>query len=230
VNDKTPPQSLSKTEAAKRLNVSVRTLERLLEAGELEGVRAGPQGGLRPTRASVEHRLKQLGATTRATDIETEPAAADAPAPATTDGETATLSPVEPALVAATSVLSPRGGGIRPVRTTGQLVRTTRRVVAHLLRLGRRQVTRALRHAAKRPARIARGMIAAALIAALIALGATRERPGATTSAARHVTVLVITSYDHGEARHRTRLRCRTAGSRRPVKVYLRREQRARCT
>jgi excisionase family DNA binding protein len=228
MNDKTPPQSLSKTEAAKRLNVSVRTLERLLEAGELEGVRAGPQGGLRPTRASVEYRLKQLGATTRATDIETEPAAADALAPATTDDETATLSPVEPAPVAATSAQPPRDGGVRPVRTTSRLVRTTRRVVARLLCLARRQATRALRHAAKRPARIARGVIAAALIAALIALGATRERPGAT--AARHVTVLVITSYDHGEARHRTRLRCRAAGPRRPVKVYLRRGQRARCT
>jgi excisionase family DNA binding protein len=45
VNDKTPPHSLSKTEAAKRLNVSVRTLERLLQAGDLEGVREGPQGG-----------------------------------------------------------------------------------------------------------------------------------------------------------------------------------------
>lgn len=227
MNDKTA-QSLSKTEAAKRLNVSVRTLERLLQAGDLKGVREGPQGGLRPTRASVEQRLKQLGAATRATDIETEPAAADAPALATTDGETATQSPVEPAPVASTSAQPRRDGGIRRARTTSRLVHTTRRVGARLLRLGRRHASRALRHAAKHPARIARGVIAAALIAALIALGATRERPGAT--AARHVTVLVITSYDHGEARHRTRLRCRAAGPWSPVKVYLRRGQRARCT
>jgi hypothetical protein len=108
-----------------------------------------------------------------------------------------------------------------------RLVRHPCRVGAGLLRRGRRQAMRALRHVAKQPARAVRCAIAGVLIAGLIALGATRERPGAATSRG-DVTVLLITSHD-GKARHRTRLRCRATGIE-PVEVYVRRGRHARCT
>jgi excisionase family DNA binding protein len=218
VTDEPPPQSLSKAEAADRLKVSVRTLHRLLQTGELEGVRDGPKGGLRPTRASVERRLEQLEGATRAHEVEAQPVAAETPAPETTGDRSATRSRKERAPTAVSSARPPRGGG---------LVRSTRRVGARLLRRGGGHVMRALRHVAKRPARAARCVIAAALIAGLVALGATRERSGAAASRG-DVTVLLITSHD-GKARHRTRLRCR-ATSGEPVKIYVRRGRRARCT
>lgn len=220
MTDEPQPQSLSKAEAADRLNLSLRTLHRLLQSGDLEGVRDGPKGGLRPTRASVERRLEQMEASTRAPDAAAAPVVAETPAPESTDVGTATLSREAPGPAAASSATPPPGGGTR-------LVRSTCRVGAELLRRGRRQAMRVLHHVAKRPARAVRCVIAAALIAGLVALGATRERPGAT-AARRDVTVLLITSHD-GKARHRTRLRCSAAGDQ-PVQVYVRRGRHARCT
>src|SRR4051794_601329 len=59
LTDDTPPDgqdTLDKREAARLLGVSLRHLERLLADGELEGVPAGPRGGLLPTHRSVEQR------------------------------------------------------------------------------------------------------------------------------------------------------------------------------
>ncbi len=214
------PQSLSKAEAADRLNVSLRTLHRLLQSGDLEGVRDGPKGGLRPTRASVERRLEQLEASTRATDAAAVPVAAETPAPATNRDRTAPLPPKQPSPAAETSSAQPSlGRGHRRARRA-------RRVGAGLLRRGGGHAMRALRHVAKCPARAARCLIAATMIAGLVALGATRERSGAAASRG-DVTVLLITSQD-GKARQRTRLRCRLTGVE-PVKVYVRRGRHARC-
>lgn len=220
MTEEAQPQGLSKAEAADRLNVSLRTLHRLLQSGDLEGVRDGPKGGMRPTRASVERRLEQMEASTRSPHAKAEPAAEETRAPETTSGRRATLSREAPGPATPSSATPPPGGGAR-------LVRSTCRVGAGLLRRGRRRALRALSHVAKRPARAARCVIGAAVLAGLIAIGATRERPGAAASRG-DVTVLLISSHD-GTARHRTRLRCRSAGVE-PIKVYMRRGRHARCT
>jgi len=220
VTDEPRPQSLSKAEAADRLNVSLRTLHRLLQTGDLEGVRDGPKGGLRPTRASVERRLEQLEAATRAPGVPAEPVTAKTLASAMNGDRTAPLSRKQPAHAAeASSAQPPRVSGTR-------LVRRATRVGAGLLRRGGGHAMRALRHVAKRPARAARCLIAATLIAGLIALGATRERPGAAMPPDKVTVIVIAAPRGDGKLQRRTRLRC--TGSR-PVKLYVGRGWRARC-
>lgn len=203
LNRDEPPETLSKTDAAKRLGISLRTLHRLLRDGELDAVPDGPKGGLRPTRASVERRIAELA----------EAGAVPQPRPADTrDTESA----------------DPRGGSLRSAQPDTP-ARRTRTGPARLAKASPhvgRAARRLLRRFERGRGRTARALIAVTVIGGLIVIGSTREMPG-QGGGARRVTVLLISSKAGHDRPRRIRLRCRVSNH---VPLRVRLGRRPRCS
>jgi excisionase family DNA binding protein len=196
LNGDEPAETLSKTDAARRLGISQRTLHRLVRDGELDAVPDGPKGGLQPTRASVERRLEHLD--------DTKPPANSPPAPVH-EGPAPPPPPTE---------LDGVSDG--PARSVERDVPATRkpRRKTHSARVltggGRRAgsvVMRLLRSLVHRRVCTARALIAAVVVAGLLLIGATRELPGEDRQTQRISVLLISSKSDHHHPR-RIRLHC----------------------
>jgi hypothetical protein len=176
-----PPETLTKSEAARLLGVSVRHLERLLVDGEVEGLPNGPRGGLQPTRRGVEQRCAQTS-----TPPHVELAAAPPPA-AEPDAPTVH----RPSAVAPANERPPRWHAVH---------RRAGRALSVLARGCWRGVRR-------RPLRQARLLLCGGMVTALLLIGASRN--SATSSETDTRTLVVVTHGERGH--HAVRLRCRVS-------------------
>jgi hypothetical protein len=210
LTDDSPPDgqdTLDKREAARLLDVSIRHLERLLADGELEGVPAGPRGGLLPTRRSIEQRRAR---TTPPPSTRSEPErAAPAMPPTSVCGPDAHDAPPSPTSPERTRVHRPCGRKLAPRAS---------RALSH--------ASRAWRTATRRPSRSARAILGGAIVGGLLLVGVTRDR--ATTSTTTESRVLVVVTRSTHD-RHAARVRCRLRPGR-SIHVQIRSRRRARCT
>jgi excisionase family DNA binding protein len=225
------PETMSTREAADALGVSARHLRRLIADGDLEGIPAGPRSGLLPTRRGVERRLANANAQ-RAEPQRSTPAPSESTddrfcAPEATDADDVTEireaeAPVTPAGTAHGPVMPAPPVPTPKRRSRWQHVaRAAARVHAGMMR----QMRRGWRATRRHPACSARVIIGGGLVAALLLIGATRERAATASRPGGQMHVVVTRGVHDG---HPARLTC-TVRSGRTIHVQVRRGRRPRC-